>query len=222
MHNKQLILFDLDGTLTDPKEGITKSFQYALEKLGHQEDDLDELEKVIGPPLWDSFMEFYGLSFEEADQGVQYYRERYRKTGLFENKVIPGIPELLEDLKTAGKVLAVATSKPTVYSITILEHFGIDLPFDEIIGSNLDGTRIKKDEIIAHVMSLFDYSPEEIVMIGDRKHDIEGAKAMGIDSIGVLFGYGSRQEFEDHGATHIVESVSELRKLLMESDDGSV
>ena len=220
MHKKQLILFDLDGTLTDPKEGITKSFQYALQQLGQIEDDLDALEKVIGPPLWDSFEEFYGLSREQADQGVRYYRERYRELGLFENKIIPGSPELRHDLKLAGKTLAVATSKPTVYSITILEHFGIDQPFDEIIGSNLDGTRINKDDIIGYVLSLFDFSPEEVVMIGDRKHDIEGAHAHGIDSIGVLFGYGSREEFLAHRATMIVETVDQLRHILLEADDG--
>lgn len=215
MKQKQLILFDLDGTLTDPKEGITRSFQYALEKLGYREDDLEELTKVIGPPLWDSFQDFYGMTWEQANQGVQFYRERYRKQGLFENKLIPGIPELLIDLKLAGKKLAVATSKPTVYSITILEHFGIDQPFDEIIGSNLDGTRINKDEIIRHVLSLFDVTPDQAVMIGDRKHDILGAKANQMESIGVLFGYGSTEEFQQSGADRIVATVDELRQLLL-------
>lgn len=215
MKHKQLILFDLDGTLTDPKEGITKSFQYALDKLGYREDDLEELTKVIGPPLWDSFQDFYGMTWEQANQGVQFYRERYRKQGLFENKLIPGIPELLIDLKQAGKTLAVATSKPTVYSITILEHFGIDQPFDEIIGSNLDGTRINKDEIIRHVLSLFDVTPDQAVMIGDRKHDILGAKANRMESIGVLFGYGSTEEFQQSGADRIVATVDELRQLLL-------
>lgn len=215
MKQKQLILFDLDGTLTDPKEGITRSFQYALEKLGYREDDLEELTKVIGPPLWDSFQDFYGMTWEQANQGVQFYRERYRKQGLFENKLIAGIPELLIDLKLAGKKLAVATSKPTVYSITILEHFGIDQPFDEIIGSNLDGTRINKDEIIRHVLSLFDVTPDQAVMIGDRKHDILGAKANQMESIGVLFGYGSTEEFQQSGADQIVATVDELRQLLL-------
>ena len=217
MKNKQLILFDLDGTLTDPKEGITKSFRFALEKLGYPEEDLDELEKVIGPPLWDSFQDYYGMTREQADLGVQYYRERYRDVGKFENILIEGIPELLWELKAAGKQLALATSKPTVYSIEILQHFEIDQPFDQMIGSNLDGTRINKDEIIQHVLSLFDIPAENIVMIGDRKHDIIGAKAHGIDSIGVLFGYGSRQEFEQHGATIIVETVDELKQVLLGS-----
>ncbi len=217
MRNKQLILFDLDGTLTDPKEGITKSFRFALEKLGYPEEDLDELEKVIGPPLWDSFQDYYGMTREQADLGVQYYRERYRDVGKFENILIEGIPELLWELKAAGKQLALATSKPTDYSIEILQHFEIDQPFDQMIGSNLDGTRINKDEIIQHVLSLFDIPAENIVMIGDRKHDIIGAKAHGIDSIGVLFGYGSRQEFEQHGATIIVETVDELKQVLLGS-----
>ena len=217
MRNKQLILFDLDGTLTDPKEGITKSFRFALEKLGYPEEDLDELEKVIGPPLWDSFQDYYGMTREQADLGVQYYRERYRDVGKFENILIEGIPELLWELKAAGKQLALATSKPTDYSIEILQHFEIDQPFDQMIGSNLDGTRINKDEIIQHVLSLFDIPAENIVMIGDRKHDIIGAKAHGIDSIGVLFGFGSRQEFEQHGATIIVETVDELKQVLLGS-----
>lgn len=217
MKNKQLILFDLDGTLTDPKEGITKSFRFALEKLGYPEEDLDELEKVIGPPLWDSFQDYYGMTREQADLGVQYYRERYRDVGKFENILIEGISELLWELKAAGKQLALATSKPTDYSIEILQHFEIDQPFDQMIGSNLDGTRINKDEIIQHVLSLFDIPAENIVMIGDRKHDIIGAKAHGIDSIGVLFGYGSRQEFEQHGATIIVETVDELKQVLLGS-----
>lgn len=217
MKNKQLILFDLDGTLTDPKEGITKSFRFALEKLGYPEEDLDELEKVIGPPLWDSFQDYYGMTREQADLGVQYYRERYRDVGKFENILIEGIPELLWELKAAGKQLALATSKPTDYSIEILQHFEIDQPFDQMIGSNLDGTRINKDEIIQHVLSLFDIPAENIVMIGDRKHDIIGAKAHGIDSIGVIFGYGSRQEFEQHGATIIVETVDELKQVLLGS-----
>lgn len=217
MKNKQLILFDLDGTLTDPKEGITKSFRFALEKLGYPEEDLDELEKVIGPPLWDSFQDYYGMTREQADLGVQYYRERYRDVGKFENILIEGIPELLWELKAAGKQLALATSKPTDYSIEILQHFEIDQPFDQMIGSNLDGTRINKDEIIQHVLSLFDIPAENIVMIGDRKHDIIGAKAHGIDSIGVLFGYGSRQEFEQHGSTIIVETVDELKQVLLGS-----
>ena len=217
MKNKQLILFDLDGTLTDPKEGITKSLRFALEKLGYPEEDLDELEKVIGPPLWDSFQDYYGMTREQADLGVQYYRERYRDVGKFENILIEGIPELLWELKAAGKQLALATSKPTDYSIEILQHFEIDQPFDQMIGSNLDGTRINKDEIIQHVLNLFDIPAENIVMIGDRKHDIIGAKAHGIDSIGVLFGYGSRQEFEQHGATIIVETVDELKQVLLGS-----
>lgn len=214
MKNKQLLLFDLDGTLTDPKEGITKSFRYALEKMGYEED-LDSLEKVIGPPLWESFMDFYGLTKEEADEAVQYYRERYRSIGKFENKVLDGIPELLETLQQGGKRLAVATSKPTDYSVEILEHYDLAKYFDEIVGSNLDGTRIHKTDVIAHVLSRFDFPVEACVMIGDRKHDIIGAKDHAMDSIGVLFGYGSREELEDHGATLVVDTVNHLQTELI-------
>lgn len=213
--NKELILFDLDGTLTDPKEGITKSFQYALRKLGYDEPNLDDLVRVIGPPLWDSFQDFYGLTWDQADQGVQFYRERYRDVGKFENQLIPGIPEVLQALKEAGKTLAVATSKPTVYSIEILEHFGLRDYFDEVVGSNLDGTRIHKSDVIEHALSLFDFTVNQTIMIGDRKHDILGAKHHGMTSIGVLFGYGSREEFTDCGADFIVETPDQLLPILL-------
>lgn len=179
------------------------------------EEDLDNLEKVIGPPLWDSFMDFYGMTKGQADQGVIYYRERYRSVGKFENKVLEGIPELLQDLTNAGKRLVVATSKPTDYSIEILQHYDLAKYFDQIVGSNLDGTRIYKTEVIAHVLSLFDLPVEACVMIGDRKHDILGAKDHRMDSIGVLFGYGSREELTQHGATMIADSVAALRSILL-------
>lgn len=213
--HKQFILFDLDGTLTNPKEGITKSFQYALAQMGITENDLDALEKVIGPPLWDSFQQDYGLSRVEADQAVQHYRKRYRDIGLYENEVIPGIPQLLEALKTEGKSLVVATSKPTVFSITIMEHYGLADYFEAVIGSNLDGTRSHKHEVIGHILSHASYPLDQVVMIGDRKYDIEGASMHGIASIGVLFGFGSRAELEQAGAQYIAETVAELEEILL-------
>ncbi len=212
--DKQLLLFDLDGTLTDPKDGITRSFQYALEKMGIREER-ENLLRVIGPPLWDSFMDFYGMNREEADRAVAFYRERFAEIGLFENEVIEGIPELLEELRTKGKTLAVATSKPTIYSVQILERFKLDKYFEEVVGSELDGSRVRKKDIIAHVLQLTARPARDGVMIGDRKHDIEGARAHDMASIGVLFGYGSEEELHTSGADYLAASPSELRNLLL-------
>ena len=214
IRNKKLILFDLDGTLTDPKEGITRSFQYALEKMGISEDR-DNLLKVIGPPLWDSFEQFYAMSREESDRAVQYYREYFSEKGLYENEVIETIPQLLHDLKENGKILAVATSKPTIYSVKILKHFQLDRYFRLIVGSELDGTRVRKDEIISHVLNVLGYCAQEAVIIGDRKHDIIGSRAHGMTSIGVLFGYGSEEELRASGSDFLASSTSQLRQYLL-------
>ncbi|MFS0862230.1 HAD family hydrolase [Fredinandcohnia sp. 179-A 10B2 NHS] len=210
---KKVILFDLDGTLSDPKVGITKSVQYALQKLNITEPDLDKLECFIGPPLQDSFKEFYGLNEEEAKLAIEFYRERFKEKGMFENALYPGIPELLQSLN--GLTLVVATSKPTVFSEQILHYFNIHQYFDLVVGSNLDGTMIAKTEIIQYILDHYsDHKSEDFMMIGDRKHDIIGANNTGIDSIGVTYGYGSRQELEDANATYLVERVSELKEVI--------
>ncbi len=212
----QYILFDLDGTLTDPKIGITSCVQYALHKLGIEEPDLDELEPFIGPPLTDSFREFYGFDDETVQQAVIYYRERFSTVGLFENDIYPGIAQMLERLKQAGRRLAVASSKPTVFVKQILEHFEILSYFDVVVGSELDGTRVKKEEVVEEALRqlLCDGNGHDIVMVGDRKFDVEGAKAYGIDSIGVAYGYAACGELEEAGADVIVETVEELEKAL--------
>lgn len=212
----QYILFDLDGTLTDPKIGITSCVQYALHKLGIEEPDLDELEPFIGPPLTDSFREFYGFDDETVQQAVIYYRERFSTVGLFENDIYPGIAQMLERLKQAGRRLAVASSKPTVFVKQILEHFEILSYFDVVVGSELDGTRVKKEEVVEEALRqlLCDGNGHDIVMVGDRKFDIEGAKAYGIDSIGVAYGYAACGELEEAGADVIVDTVEELEKAL--------
>lgn len=208
---KKYILFDLDGTLTDPKEGITKSFQYALNKMGIDEPDLDKLEKVIGPPLRDSFMAYYGMDEAMADQAAMYYRERFAKEGKFENIPYEGIHDLLKRLQDQGKILYVATSKPTVFAKEIVEHFGMAPYFTEIVGCELDGTRSRKAEIIQHILDKYPEEPKQsFLMIGDREHDIIGAGLCGIDSCGVLYGYGSMQEFMQHDATHIVNTLEEI------------
>jgi len=215
MMSKEVILFDLDGTLTDPQVGITKSVRHALNAYGIQVDDLASLCPFIGPPLHESFMKFYGFSAEKAYEAIEKYREYFRETGIYENEIYAGIEELLQKLVGEGKQLAIATSKPTVFAARIAEHFGITRYFECIIGSELDGSRTRKSEVIAQVLR--DLAVQDlgtVVMIGDREHDIIGARETGLDSIGVLYGYGSRDELERAGATAIATCVVDLEKLL--------
>lgn len=206
---KRYILFDLDGTLTDPKEGITKSVQYALAKLGIEEDS-NNLTKFIGPPLKESFSVFYGFDREKAEKAVEFYRERYADIGIFENKVIEDIPQVLKILKEAGKILAVATSKPTKFAKAICDKYDLSQYFDLILGSELDGTRSNKDEVIKEVLNRLGCSKEETIMVGDRRHDIIGAKKCDIASVGVEFGYAEEGELQKAGADYIVKKPSEL------------
>ncbi|HBM79608.1 MAG TPA: phosphoglycolate phosphatase [Clostridiaceae bacterium] len=211
-----IVLFDLDGTLTDSKIGITKSVQYALSKFGIIEDNLDNLKPFIGPPLADSFMEFYNFTLGEAKQAIEYYREYYKDKGMFENKTYDGIDDLLESLKKAGRNLTVATSKPTFFSEKILKHFNIDGYFEFIVGSELDGRRASKADVIEYAISqLHCTRKEKIVMVGDRKHDVLGAKANGIDCIAVLYGYGSSAELKEAGPKYTIDTVQNLKKLLL-------
>jgi len=205
------ILFDLDGTITDPKIGITKSAQYALSKFNIHVENLDELEPLIGPPIYTSFIEKYKFSEEKTELAVSYYREYFSKKGLFENKPYPGIEETLSALKNSGYHLAIATSKPTIFAEKILDHFDLSQYFEFVVGASLDKTRINKNDIIHECMRLFDdNSNESYIMIGDREHDIIGAKKVGIKSIGVLYGYGSKNELETAGANRIIENHDEL------------
>ncbi len=211
----QYLLFDLDGTLTDPYEGITRSFQYALDAYGIQEEQ-ENLKRVIGPPLIDAFMEFYGFSREKGEEAVAKYRERFSRVGLFENEVYSGIPELLARLKDAGKILCLATAKPEVFAKRILEKFDLAQYFTVVVGAELDGTRNYKDEVIAEVLKQLDSPPlEEVLMIGDRKQDIVGAKACGVSVLGVRFGYAEPMELEDAGCTCYAETVEELERYLL-------
>lgn len=212
----ELILFDLDGTISDPKEGITKSVQYALQKLGKEEPDLDKLERFIGPPLQESFPKYYGYNEEITNQAIALYRKRFSQSGMFENELYPSISMLLDLLQKEGCILIVATSKPTIFAETILKYFQIEQYFTQIIGSNLDGTRTSKTEIIQYIVDLYpSYQLSDFVMIGDREHDIIGAKNVGIDSIGVTYGYGSYEELHKANATYIVESIDQLTDILI-------
>ena len=209
------IFFDLDGTLTDPGEGITNSVAYALQKFGIAVRDKSELTRFIGPPLVDAFMEYYGFTKENAEKALAYYREYFAPKGIFENAVIEGIPELLGTLQAHGKKLYVATSKPEPFAIQILQHFALDGYFEGIYGSTMDETRNKKDAVIAYALAETDADSADTVMVGDRHHDIDGAKKNGMRSVGVLFGYGSREELRGAGADAVAETVDQLQKILL-------
>ena len=208
-------LFDLDGTLTDPGEGITRSVQYALDKFGIHVEDRKQLFCFIGPPLHESFEVYYGFSRPDAMKAVDYYREYYAVKGIFENLVYDGIPEALVNLRDSGVRICLATSKPEVFAKQILEHFGLDGYFTAVAGSEMDGTRTKKAEVVERALGLLG-NPDagDCVMIGDREHDVLGGAAHGLDTIGVLFGYGSREELERAGATHIAAKPIEIVNII--------
>lgn len=213
-----ILLFDLDGTLTDPKEGITRCVDHALRHFGIQTEDLDALTKFIGPPLIDSFMEFYGFDEEKAKLAIEKYRERFSTVGVFENRVYPGIADMLAHLQDAGKTLALATSKPWVFAERILEKFELAPYFSVVVGSELDGRRNAKAEVIAEVLARLQLSKKDrgrCMMIGDRRHDILGAKVNGIASLGVRFGYAEPGELEKAGADYIADSVEQAEALLL-------
>lgn len=218
MHRKldyDWLLFDLDGTLTDPFEGITRSVEYALNAFGIEVKDRRVLAPFIGPPLVESLTERYGFTMEDAVAAVAKYREYFAVKGLYENELFEGIPELLSDCRKAGYKISMATSKPTHYARIIAEHFDIARYFDAIHGSSLDGTRITKSSVVAEAVAEEHLDPSRALMIGDRRHDVEGAGEHGIRTVGVLYGYGSREEHEAAGAAYIVNDLDELRELLI-------
>lgn len=209
------LLFDLDGTLTDPAKGITRSVAYALQKFGIHVSDMQQLYCFIGPPLDDSFKIFYGFDNEQAQQAVHYYRERFSTCGWHENKVYDGIPDLLSSLKKAGYRLMVATSKPTPFAIRISDYFKLSTYFDFIAGSGLNGERHNKADVINYALDCCHITDlARTAMIGDRKHDVEGARQVGIDCIGVLYGYGSRAELENAGVHRTAASIEVLKEIL--------
>lgn len=212
---QKVILFDLDGTITDPKIGITKSFQYALQHFGIQVDNLDALEPVIGPPLKKSFSEFYHLSEDQIERAIEKYRERFSTVGLYENEIYDGMENLLKELSEAGYILEIASSKPTVFVEKICEHFKIKQYFTHIVGSFLDGRRGEKEEVVEEAIRLSKATPDHIIMVGDRIYDVIGAHKKGIAVIGVSYGYGGRQELEEAGADVIVDTVAQLREELL-------
>lgn len=211
----QYILFDLDGTLTDPGIGITNSVAYALEKYNITVEDRTELYKFIGPPLQDSFMEFYGFSEMESKKAVEYYREYFRDKGIFENEVYEGIPELLQTLKGAGKQVILATSKPEEFARQILEHFDLIQYFDFVAGATMDGSRSEKADIIQYALDkCMIKDKSKVIMVGDRKHDIIGAAKNKLPAIGVLFGYGSEEELRNAGAKYLARTSFDILKYI--------
>lgn len=209
------LLLDLDGTLTDPAEGITNSVKYALRKAGYPVPETEALLCFIGPPLYESFQKYSGMPEALAFESVGYYREYFSERGMLENAVIPGIPELLTKLRAAGFHLHLASAKPEVYAVPILRHFGL-LEYFEVIGAaTLDTSRAHKAEVIRYVMAqLGNPDPSACLMIGDRADDVRGAKACGMDCMGVLFGYGSREELNVAGARYIAGTPADVLKIL--------
>lgn len=207
------LLFDLDGTLTDPGIGITNSVMYALRKFDIHVEDRVSLYKFIGPPLMDSFERFYGFSTAQSELALGYYREYFKKKGMFENRVYDGIPELLKRLKENGKTLIVATSKPEAFSVEILRHFGLYDYFDFVAGATMDESRNKKADIIRYALESCGISEKaSAVMIGDREHDMIGARKNGLDALGVLYGYGSYEELKEAGADYIADQPTDILK----------
>ena len=207
----QYVLFDLDGTLTDPGLGITNSVMYALRKFGINVSDRSQLYPFIGPPLRDSFRVYYGFSDEQCERAVRYYREYFKKSGMFENEVYDGICELLTRLKVSGRTLVVATSKPEVFALEILRHFDLYKYFDFVAGATLNDVRNQKADIIKYALETLNITEKKsAIMIGDRKHDIIGAKETGLDSIGVLYGYGTYDELKNAGATYIANTTADI------------
>lgn len=215
MKNYSTVLFDLDGTLTDSSQGIINSIIYALKKYNINDYDMSLLKKFLGPPLHESFERFFSFDKEKSLQAVKLYREYFSLKGLLENEVYGGITELIQSLKENGKSLIVATSKPQPFTDKIMEHFDLAKYFDFIAGSNMDTTRSKKAEVIEYALSECNIKDKsKVIMIGDRAEDMIGAQSVGIDSIGVEYGYGTSDELKNAGATYIVKSVEELKNLL--------
>jgi len=211
-----IILFDLDGTLTDSGDGIVNSVEYALKKYGIEETDRAKLFKFVGPPLAESFMKYYNFSEKDAREAVDVYREYYVPKGMYENTVYDGIPELLKRLKESGKTVVLATSKPEQLAVKVLEYFDLAKYFDCFSGATMDEKIVEKPEIIQNALKQLKVTdPSKCVMVGDRMHDIIGAKANQMDSIGVLFGFGSEEELKTNGATYFAKNADDIFEIVM-------
>ena len=214
----QYILFDLDGTITESGPGIINSVYYALTKMGYKVEDRSTLLCFIGPPLSESFQKFFGMTEAQAAEGIRCYREYYTEKGIFENSVYEGLEESLTILKQHGKKLAVATSKPEQFAKQIIVHFGLDKYFDVICGASMDESLVAKADIMANALKELGISEEErskVLMVGDREHDIFGAKKNQVASMGVLYGYGDRAELETAGADYFVDAAEDIAREIL-------
>jgi len=209
------LFFDLDGTLTDPREGITRCLQYGVERLGRPYPEQSELVQYIGPPLRWTFPRLLGTDDEDlVEAAIRHYRVRYADVGLFENEMYPGIPEMLAALQGRGFKLYVVTSKPTVYANRIIRHFGIDSHFEDVFGPELDGRFDDKTELVAHILQILPLEPQETVMIGDRASDITSGKSNGTRTVGVTYGFGDLAELAAAEPDCICKSPAEIQKVL--------
>lgn len=216
--NYQYILFDLDGTITESGPGITNSVYYAVTKMGYEVEDRSMLRRFIGPPLSESFQKYFGMTEAQAEEGIRCYREYYTVKGMFENTVYDGFEESIKALKENGKKLAIATSKPEKFAKQIAAHFGFDQYFDVICGASMDESLVAKADIMANALKELGVSEEEkakVLMVGDREHDIFGAKKNQVASMGVLYGYGDRAELEAAGADYIVETAGDIAEEIL-------
>jgi len=213
--NFENILFDLDGTVINSEVGVTRCVIYALEKFGITENDRAVLRKFLGPPLSDSFMRYYGMSPENAEKAVAYYRERYVPIGVHENEVYDGVYEMLSALRKSGRKLYLATSKPEHYAKGILEEFKLGEYFDGVYGSTLDESRNTKDKVLAYAVEGIGLDKSRSVMVGDRFHDVEGATVNGLPCIGVLYGFGDKEELLNAGVICVAATPKELEKIII-------
>ena len=212
----QYILFDLDGTLTDSGEGIIKAVQYSLKYFDIEVEDLNDLRKFVGPPLRDSYKNFYDFNDEKAEIGISKFREYYIEKGIYENKVYDGIEEMLKTLKDNGKNLIIATSKPEVHAKIVLDHFELTKYFDFICGADLEETRVKKSDVIKYAIETAEIKDlSKAIMIGDREHDIIGARENGLKCIGVLYGYGDVVELTQARADFIAKKTTDILNILL-------
>lgn len=212
----QYILFDLDGTLTDSGEGIIKAVQYSLKYFDIEVEDLNDLRKFVGPPLRDSYKNFYDFDDEKAEIGISKFREYYIEKGIYENKVYDGVEEMLKTLKDNGKNLIIATSKPEVHAKIVLDHFELTKYFDFICGADLEETRVKKSDVIKYAIETAEIKDlSKAIMIGDREHDIIGARENGLKCIGVLYGYGDVVELTQARADFIAKKTTDILNILL-------